>query len=297
MHIFNLVDYIGVWDGGNNRLSSVDYDYDEQTPADAGGVIQYSQSYNPYNTETYECNFREVCDEYDPGTGRCIRSHWDWDICFVYDDSTAYRGNVTKIKTYSNAQTPTGLIEETLRYDITGNIISAATACCEQTSFQYTLNAQYAYPEAVTRGAADPNSPQRITTSAVYNYVTGLVMNTTDANGRVSNTQYNPDTLRPLVSYAPTGTYVSYVYDDAAMTITEEVHEAGDAGGGPLAGKTIKRLNGLGQIRREESLGAGGVWDIVEVHYTKLGQVWKQSRPYRAGETPQWSEISYDAVG
>jgi RHS repeat-associated protein len=297
MHIFNLVDYTEVYDGSGNRLSHVDYDYDEQTPADTPGVIQHAQSHNPYNTDTYECNYREVCDEYDPGTGRCIVSHWEWDMCPVYQAETAYRGNVTKIKTYSNAQNLTGLIEETLRYDMTGNMISAATACCEQTSLNYSLNTQYAYPESKTRGAADPNSPHRITTSAVYNYVTGLVLQTTDANGRTSSTEYDPYTLRPTVAYAPTFAYVTYQYDDAAMTVTEEVREADSSSGGPIAAKTTRRLNGLGLIRREESLGANNVWDMVDVQYTKLGQVWKQSRPFRAGETPQWSEISYDALG
>lgn len=149
----------------------------------------------------------------------------------------------------------------------------------------------------MTRGAPDPNSPHRVTTSASYAYETGLVTQTSDANGRISNSRYNPDTLRPSISYAPTGAYVTYNYDDAAMSVTEEVHEAGGVNGGPLAGKSIKHLNGLGLIRREESLGASDIWDIVDTQYTRLGQVWKQSRPYRAGETPQWSEISYDTLG
>lgn len=115
----------------------------------------------------------------------------------------------------------------------------------------------------------------------------------------ISTTNYNWDTLRPTSAYEPTQAYATYVYDDAAMTVTEELREASADGvtPGALAGKKKVYLNGLGAVRREETLGANNVWDTVDVQYTRLGQVWKQSRPYRAGDTLQWSEIKYDALG
>ena len=306
-HIFNLVDYTEAYDGSGNRLSHVDYDYDGQTPADASGAIQHDAAFDPYAQDV--CGYEP--DEGDPdyGNPHCSSPyHWSYnpncngDVPYIwvcrspYNNLTAYRGNVTSVKVYTDAQNLNAPVTETRRYDKTGNVISTSSACCEQTSFQYTADTQFAYLESITRGAADPNSPHRMTTSAVYSYATGLVLNTTDANGRVSSTRYNPNTLRPSVSYAPTGAYAIYNYNDAAMSVTEETREASGAGGA-LASKTTRYLNGLGLIRREESLGAGGVPDIVETQYTKLGQVWKQSRPFRAGETPQWSEISYDALG
>jgi RHS repeat-associated protein len=77
------------------------------------------------------------------------------------------------------------------------------------------------------------------------------------------------------------------------MTVAEEVYDATNV----LSGKTIKHLNGIGQVRKEEALGANNVWDFVETKYNKLGEVWKQSRPYRLNESPVFSENIYDSQG
>ncbi len=47
-------------------------------------------------------------------------------------------------------------------------------------------------------------------------------------------------------------------------------------------------------VRKTEALGANNVWDIVETKYTKYAEEWKQSRPFRAGDMPQWTERVYD---
>ncbi len=90
-----------------------------------------------------------------------------------------------------------------------------------------------------------------------------------------------------------TGAYSQIIYNDAEMKITEEAHESG----GALAGQSVKYLNGIGQVIKEESPGAGGVLDIVEAKYTNLGQPWKQTRPFRSGDTLQWSETFSDIQG
>lgn len=149
--------------------------------------------------------------------------------------------------------------------DITENLRTASTACCEQMSIDYANGYQYAYPTSQTRGSADVNSPHRITISSTYNLQTGLVKQQTDANGRTSTINYNPNILRPVRSTSSTGAYSSFAYDDTAMTVTEAVYEANNN----FAGKTVKYLNGLGLTKREESLGANNVWDIVEIKYNK----------------------------
>jgi RHS repeat-associated protein len=308
-HILNLVDYAEVWDGSGNRVSHIDYEYDGGTLADAPGVIQHDETHDPFAPDKCGYELRESDPDYN--SPYCsFEGHHSYSsncdgvvpedyVCRPpYDTATTYRGNVTTVRAYAKAQNLTEPVVETGGYDKTGNRIWASSSCCERTSFQYASGTQYAYPESVTRGAADPNSPHRVTTSATYVYETGQVKSTTDANGRISNTNYNADTLRPTISYTPTAAYQSYFYDDAAMTVTEELREAAiGATPGILAGKRKQYLNGLGLPRREETFGTGGAADIVDVQYTKLGQVWKQSRPYRAGETPQWTEVFYDALG
>jgi RHS repeat-associated protein len=128
-----------------------------------------------------------------------------------------------------------------------------------------------------------------------YDFNTGLTLSTTDANGRTAQTSYDADSLRPQTAYLPTGAYTSFAYDDAAMTMTETIYTAG---GAALASQNVKRLNGRGQVRREEALGQNGVWDVVDTQYDSMGGVSQQTRPYRNGyETPQWIVITYDALG
>jgi RHS repeat-associated protein len=318
-HLFNLVDYTETWGGSNNRLSHIDYEYDNNIVVggapdltDTPGVIMHSAELDPWSVEI--CKYETDKSDPDYINPNCsIPGHDDYNVncdgqvglvnvCRAqFYNWGYYRGNVTKVNAYTKVTNYelSDPVVQTSRYDKTGNVIIASRACCEQTSISFTSNTQYAYPESVTRGASVSTSPHRITTSAAYNYETGLVTLTTDANGRPSNTNYNWETLRSTSAYEPTGAYVAYIYDDAAMTVTEELREASPDGvtTGALAGKKKIYINGLGAVRREETFGANNVLDIVEVQYTKLGQVWKQSRPYRTGDAVQWSEIKYDTLG
>lgn len=316
-HIFNLVKSTGIENPDLTRASWTEYEYDNyqaQPFTDAPGVVQHLSSHNPNTTDTQNgsclmwepptsipgCSYdgEEVWVPTAGGyTATCFCN--EWDQVSAYDPATEKRGNITKTTSYADAQNLTGAIIETRGYDITGNLVKASSSCCEQTSIAYDdpntpgIDTQYAYPVSQTRGSADTNSPNRITTSAVYNFDTGLIKQNTDANGRTSTTGYNPDTLRPVKSTSSTGAYSTFSYDDTAMTVTEEVKESN----GTTAGKSKKHLNGIGQVRKEEAFGPSNVIDIVETQYTKFTEEWKQSRPYRTGDTPQFSEKFYDAQG
>lgn len=230
-HIFNLVKATGIENPDETFASWTDYEYDNyqsQPLTPAPGVIQHDYTHDPYTTETrdgetclvwgpiYQCG--------EPGQPMLCKDCLEYQQVSAYDPSTEARGNITKVTTYTDAQNrTTGAIYETRSYDITGNLTKTSTACCQQTSFQYTVANQYAYPESQTRGASDPNSPDRMTTSAVYSYETGLILQSTDADGRVSTTNYHSDTLRPTRATSSTGAYQTFGYDDAAMTVTEEI--------------------------------------------------------------------------
>ncbi|MFN3420056.1 MAG: RHS repeat domain-containing protein, partial [Pyrinomonadaceae bacterium] len=308
-HIFNLVKSSRVENPDGSIASRTDYEYDNYTGnalRDTPGVIQHLHTHNPYTAETQQGN---VCMLWSPQNGMCNyegQEIWiagdlyycscqEWNEVSVYDPATEKRGNVTKITTYSDANTSSGPIVETRSYDMTGNPVRISSACCEETSIEFSSAFQYAYPTSQTRGSANPQSPYRITTSSFYSFETGLVISSTDANGLISQTWYDPNTLRAVKTVSPTGAYTNFSYDDTAMTIEEEVREPDGWVQGPLAGKSKKYLNGIGQVRKEESFAPGGIVDIVEIKYTKYGEEWKQSRPYRAGDTVYWSEKFYDS--
>jgi RHS repeat-associated protein len=290
-HIFNLPTVVEIYAGDNTtRVSRAEYQYDGQTLTDTPGVVMHNDASNPYApvyTRPGDCE--TVCDDF------CHLVCGSDIVVSDYDPSTDYRGNVTLVKSYADALSLNNAtaVTETRLYDITGNMVTASTSCCQQTTVNYSSATQYAYPLSQTRGSSDPNSPIHVTSSATYDFNTGLALTATDANGRTAQTNYYADTLRPQTIYSPTGAYLSYEYDEAAMSLTETIRMAD----GTIAGQSVKLLNGRGHVRREKALGANNVWDMVDVQYDALGQVTQQSLPYRSGDTVQWSTTAYDALG
>jgi RHS repeat-associated protein len=306
-HIYNLVHAVNIYGGDGARASRTEYQYDGATAPTApnGGaslvnlptvVAQHDDAYNPYAPQTWVPeNCYCLYDEFGNCIWTCDPGYWQT----AYDPSTDYRGNVTQITRYTNAATEpaTGAITETRQYDITGNMVVAATSCCQQASFTYTQDTQYAYPQSQKKGSPTDTTAQ-LTSSATYDFNTGLALSSTDANGRTSYTSYYADTLRPQTQTLSSGAHTDYVYDEAGMSVTQTTYLAPPpADTGAVADQNVKLLNGLGLVRQERALGASGVWDFVDTEYDVMGQVSRQTRPYRGGETQQWNTTEYDALG
>ncbi len=290
-HIFNLAKTVETRDANNVALSRIEYNYDQTTPSDTtAAVTHHDPTYDPYTTQQY-CY--PVYDEW--GT-------YLYDNCYsVFDTSTLYRGNVTTVKRYPTPGSTVGLITETRAYDKTGNVITAATGCCQQTTFTYTSNTQFAYPETQTRGSAtDPT--QRVTTSAVWNANTGLMEQARDANQLATIYQYYSDTLRPQYVWSPTGAYKQNVYDDTGLVVYDRLYFSDDLNGGlfTMAEGTDSYLDGQGRIHGEVAYGSfvNGQYeiDVVASEYDGNGRLYKQTRPYRNGGTQYWSNVTYDAL-
>jgi RHS repeat-associated protein len=299
-HILNLPTSVSVENPDGTLISKTDYEYDNyqsQPLVNTPGVIKHNSASNPFTTETHQEPLTCLQWVSYPGGQTCVQ--WTYQTVSNYYASTDKRGNVTKETNYADAQNPNSGVSNTNAYDITGNLVKSSTSCCQETSILYDdpntsqIDTQYAYPYSKTRGSSNTNSPDRITTYSVYNFDTGLLKQTTDANGRISVSMFNPNTIRPVKSVLSTGAYTLLTYNDTSMTTAEDVYESG----GNLAAKSTKYFNGLGQVRREESLGSNGIQDIVDTKYNQFGDIWKQSRPYRTGETPIFGENIYDSQG
>jgi len=297
-HIFNLPLTVEIYAGDNvTRVSRTEYQYDGQELTAAPNVVMHDQAANPHAEAEGFCYW-----DYDWNDPDCTGSCWDYNCdgycnqiwnC-PYDYSTEFRGNVTQITSYADASALSGAVTETRRYDVAGSLVKK-TVGPDQTTFSYSVNNQYLYPLSKTRGSAtDPYA--QITTSSTFDFSTDLVLSTTDGNGRLATTTYDSNSLRPTSTTSPTGSHVDYAYNDAAMSVTKTTYLASADGGG-IAEQTVRYLNGRAQLRSEQSLGAGSVWDIVDQVYDNMGQVSQQTRPYRSGETPQWTTMAYDALG
>jgi len=306
-HIFNLPLNVEVYASDYaTRLSRTEYQYDGQTMTQRADVVQHDYAADPYAADEGYCNWENDWSDGDcngscmPNCPDCIQDPTCDGYCpqyYVcpYDSSTDYRGNMTQVTSYADAAGLTGAISETRRYDITGNLVKAAAACCEETSFNYTVDTQYAHPASTTRGSGtDPYA--QVTSSAVYDFYTGLISSAADANGRTSTTSYDSVTLRPTSAISPIGAHTDYSYNDNAMSVTTTTYLTASEGGG-VADQNVKLLNGRGQMRQEQALGANSVWDYVDTAFDNMGQISQQTRPYRSGETPQWTTIAYDALG
>jgi RHS repeat-associated protein len=293
-HIFNLPTAVDVYGGDGVRSSRTEYEYDAGMLAETPDVAMHLETHNPYSPW-----YQVECDcwyEYN---------QWGWEewVCHStcsqtdYDPSTQYRGLVTKVTVYADAASnpAAGPLAETFAYDMTGNQIVAATASAEQVSTVYTINTQFAYPESQTRGAADPNSSLRVTTSNTYDFNTGLGLTATDADGRTTQAVYYQNSLRPQYNNMPTGARTNFEYDDTQLTVAETTELSP---GGAVADKSVTYLNGLGLTRRVDAWAGFSSWDVVETKYDVMGRVWKKSMPYRAGsEQPRYGENFYDALG
>src|SRR6185295_7851118 len=181
------------------RLTRTEYQYDGQTFTQRYDVVQHDYAFDPFSGS--------------------------------YNTATDYRGNVTQTTTYTDGTNLTGPISETYRYDIAGNLVTTSTSCCEQTTNVFTVNTQYAYPESKIRGSSsDPFKQVKV--SATFDFNTGLILSTTDANGRTASTAFSATTLRPTVETSPTGAHTDTSYDDVAMTVTSTTYLAASEGGG-----------------------------------------------------------------
>jgi YD repeat-containing protein len=248
----------------------------------------------------------------DEGYTRVARTDYEYDNgsltiradAMQHTYKPAQRGLVTKVTRYANAASLdlSTAVTETRTYDDCGNMITAATACCQTQTYTYTSGYGYAWPTSSTSGAAPGSGPYN-SVSAVYDFNTGLTLNSTDANGRISQNTYDAITLRPVFEYTPTNSYLWHYYDDTGLMVADIVYDA-VSNGYNWASRTDKYLDGMGRIHGEVAWSSqindptAVLYDIVDTKYDNMGRLWQQTRPYRYGATDlPWYTYGYDKLG
>ena len=312
-HIFNLVKSIELYDSsGTNKLSRTDYEYDNNAVVNGTqnhnltatpGVIMHHFSFDPYTTmmtdgetcidiQYYECG----APPYDPITCEYCNA---WEQVSAYDPNTIFRGNVTKATTYTDANNIATAIPYTSTYDVTGNLRTTTTDCCQQMSFDYAQTFQYAYPHSMTKGSSDQSA--QITQGAWYDYNTGLQTSATDFNGRV--TWFHHDAAnRPTWTVLPTGGKHLTAYGDNGMYIESSTFDSADN----RQSMNLTFFNGRGQVRASSyfSRVTGNFWDganfnQTDIKYDQMGRKTHQSIVHPANVTPgtsDWTTFHYDQL-
>jgi RHS repeat-associated protein len=209
------------------------------------------------------------------------------------------RGNVTSTTRYADAAGRTGPQSDQLTYDIAGNVINTTSSGGLSQRVTYTKDAQNAYPIFLTVGSSSDMTAQ-VTTGMAYDFNTGLVLSTKNANGRETVNTYFSDSWRPKEIIFPTGARTNFEYDDPARKITKTTRSTLN---GAIASQSIRSLNGLGEVHRERALavqglnGSNDIWDNVDSLYDQFGRLSQRSKPYQDGQAPQFRSTGYDARG
>jgi RHS repeat-associated protein len=232
-------------------------------------------------------------------------SYSDISAMMYSDPGTNVRGNLTKTRSYPDVTILTTYIDHTASYDVAGNVLTAQADCCQQKSFSYSNSFRYAYPTSVISG-----SGLTLTSSATYDFNTGLSASATDENSQVTSFYYNASSLRPEhVDYADGGA-VYYQYNDALFT---------DAGG--RQHYFVKNSTRLDASRVVDSYqyfdGRGAVtqafdgytstdgWSTRDVEYDVMGRPYRGSNLYYSGGYASaqinpaglWTTSTFDNLG
>lgn len=201
-----------------------------------------------------------------------------------YPASFAYRGNLTRITRYTNAAAGTGAIIRQLTYDALGNLLTAQVDCCNQKSWQYSADNQYAYATAETRGS----SPTQLTTTATYYFDSGLVDTATDENGQ--STRYTYDLMgRVRTVTAPNATVATTDYDDSSVSpsVTRS----------STANTAVETTTFTGSSVRTELKNGTTPFSTVESVQNVPARTLQVSNPYASGETPVSILTQFDPLG
>ena len=274
--LIHLPKTVKVYPGGSATASSHSaYTYDGDTLTDRVGISNYDPSYNPYSPE------EEICDWVWNG-------HYDEWVCNwypVYDPATAYRGNVTSVTSYANAGAGTGARSDTSSYDIAGNVIEQTVNCCRKKTYGYSGTYEFAYVTSETKGETG-----QLSTSATYDFNTGLLRTAVSENNRTTTIHYDPASLRTSQILSPVGpsTYASttFTFYDELINDPDTTHKHSYVLTTTQRNSTntissYQYLDGRGAVARAfSSYTATQGWVTQDVEYDRVGRVTRSSQPY-----------------
>jgi RHS repeat-associated protein len=299
-----------------NPVNGLDY----ASPHPTAGSIhlrslpQHSRVYsvNPSNgAETQVAHTETVYDEtaLQPWYGAVTQ----------WADPGAGRGNPTKVRRWLDRPLPATYVETRAEYDQAGNVSKSWDAMNNLTGMSYSATHHYALPTQTTSPVPDPTnqygSNTALVTTIAYDFSTGLVTSTTDANNQTTTLSYADESgaldpldrlrkvVRPGGMAAGGGGQTLYDYGDTAGNLFVRTRTAIDAS---RSIDSYQYFDGLGRairVIRYENQDTTKPWVTADTEYDALGRVKRTSLPYRAAagaalfSTDRWTETAYDALG
>jgi RHS repeat-associated protein len=263
-HLFNLPSQVRTFDGKGDPTSYTVYERDAAGLHRTDGIAGLDEQYLPTSTS--------------------------------YDRATRYRGVVTNTRRYTDPVGPTAAgggapVTTHTEYDLAGNVVLEDLGP-QRTTWLFDQTTNYAQPTRSVVGSADPASPVKLTTSFSYNSA-GLVTQSTDVNGCLTQVEYEGDGFRPVRVLLPGGAESETTYNDATL---DQIIIVRDSAGTAQAVQT-RTLDGLGRLAKLEKANAVGGTDVIEYQADGVGRTSRTSAPYRPGEPVVWGTMTADPLG
>ncbi len=217
------------------------------------------------------------------------------------DPQTSYRGNPTTASQWLN--TTGSYLPMHVQYDQCGNPRNTWDAKGNQSQIEYSSSYYYAYPTltrtAVPDATGQHGSSSALVTTSVYDFTSGLVTSTTDANNVTTTFEYNDAfnhltrAVRASGTSVQNQTSVAYDYANHLITTTSDQNSYND---GALKGQML--YDGLGRTTESRQYEGGTNYIAVQTQYDSMGRANKTSNPFRPwlSETAVWTTSVFDAL-
>jgi RHS repeat-associated protein len=230
------------------------------------------------------------------------------------DPQTIYRGNPTTTSRWLDYPTSTWIAAHA-QYDQCGSVRKTwdarDTSLLNPTQIEYSATYDYAYPTTTSSAVPDSSGVHGSTTSlvatSVYDFNTGLVTSTTDANSKTTNFEYNDSLNRPTKVSRPDGGWTSTSYGDTPGNLYVHTQTLQQSSPTQQLIEGYGYFDNLGRSVRSFAYdGTGSTpWIVVDTYYDSLGRVSNVSNPYRvsapSGSVPltcsTCSTTEYDSLG
>jgi RHS repeat-associated protein len=218
------------------------------------------------------------------------------------DPGAVVRGMPTTTRSWLN---PGGTWLDThTQYDQCGSVRNVWDAKGNQSQVEYSSANHYAYPTLTRTPVPDPTgqhgSSTALVSTSIYDFTTGAVNSTTDANTQTTSFSYDAYNRPSLVTRPTGGGSTIYEYGTTVGSIFMKTRTAQDA---TRYIDTYQYFDGLGRASRS-FLNESGSYVTSDTQYDNLGRVWRVSNPYRTtalidtvNPAGLWTTNTYDALG
>lgn len=195
------------------------------------------------------------------------------------DPQTTARGNATTQRRWIDGAT---YVDTHAAYDIFGNEVSNTDGLNRTTAFEFSAANQYAYQTRVILPPADPSgatgSQFESDYHTAYDFWTGTVLSTTDANDHVTTYAHAEPMQRVTLISKPDGGWTSFEYGETPFAFSLRTRTAQDSA---QVVESYEFYDGLMRPRRR-SENEGATWRAIDIEYDGHGREWRRSNPHRS---------------